>query len=286
MNPPVDAPASSASQPGDVDAERGQRVVELLAAAPDEPRRRSLDDDRFRGRDQPRHLDRDRATDEHPAGLDQGAGFDPALGQSTPHEFGVESPAGAHDRDVDGASCRWPRSPSWRRSSWPGSSWQRSSWRRSSWPRSSWPCVFLAAVFLAGVFLAAVFLAAVFLAGGLLGRGLLGRGLLGRAFLAAVFLAAVAAPLALAIRRSARASNRSSRRVELLAQPADLLGDFALDQRRQSLGRLATTVDERLDGRLRILALDLARLDELFDDCLCLLARRRGETSRRRRGAC
>ena len=39
---------------GDVDAERGQRVVELLTAAADEPRRWALDDDRFRVRDQPR----------------------------------------------------------------------------------------------------------------------------------------------------------------------------------------------------------------------------------------
>ena len=47
-------PGVERQPPGDVDAERGQRVLELLTAATHVPRRWSLDDDRFGGGDQPR----------------------------------------------------------------------------------------------------------------------------------------------------------------------------------------------------------------------------------------
>ena len=39
MNPPVDAPTSAQSRSGDVDAERVERVLQLLATARDEARR-------------------------------------------------------------------------------------------------------------------------------------------------------------------------------------------------------------------------------------------------------
>ena len=39
MNPPVDAPTSAQSRAGDVDRERLQRVLQLLASARDEARR-------------------------------------------------------------------------------------------------------------------------------------------------------------------------------------------------------------------------------------------------------
>ncbi len=249
MKPPVDAPASSASCP----ATSMPNVVNAWSSfsppRPDVPRRWSLDDDRFRVRDQPRHLDRDRATDEHPAGLDQGAGFDPALGESSPHEFGIESPAGTHDRDVDGASCRWPRSPSWRWSSWPWlflavvflAPW--SSWQRSSWPVRLLGGGLLGSGLLGRGLLGRVFLAVVFLAGGLLGGGLLRRALLGRGLLGG-------ARGALGARHQAFGEGLEPilEPVELLAQPADLLGDFALDQR-ASVARSSPGRGRRAPGR-------------------------------------
>ena len=81
---------------GDVDRERVEGGVELLAAASDEARRGPRDDDGVTGRDEPRRLVGDGAVDQHPPGGDRRAGIGAAGGETAPDELGVEAPAGRH----------------------------------------------------------------------------------------------------------------------------------------------------------------------------------------------
>ena len=160
VNPPVDAPTSRTTSPVTSTPKCVERGVELLAAAADEARWRTGDDDGVAGRHQARRLVGDGAVDEHPSRLDGGVRVGSAGEQAAPDELGVEPPAGRH------------------------------SGRQLASPR---PCfagaLRAAAFFLAGAFLAVVFLAAAFLAGAFLAGAFFAGAFFAGAFLAGAFLA-------------------------------------------------------------------------------------------------
>ena len=274
VNPPVDAPASSARTPVTSTLEHVEGVIELLGAAAHEPCGRAGDHEGIAGGDLTRRLVGDRAVHEHAVVGDQGLGLGSAADELPPEEFGVEPTPGSHRRfrnrrseppparrEPSSLPSSWPGpsspQPSWRGPSSPGPSWRRPSWLRSSWLRPSSPAAFLAGAFFAGAFLAGAFLAGAFLAGARHGaRGDDGhRGprrpvgeLLGERLEAVLEF------------------------VEALRHPSDLLGDLTLHVGRDPLGRLAPSIDELLHDGLGVALLDVAGLDELFDERVGLLA--------------
>ena len=159
-------------------------------------------------------------------------------------------------------SWRQPSSPepSWRRASWPVPSWRRPSSPEPSSRQPSWP-----AAFLAGAFLAAAFFAGAF-------------------FVAGAFLAEVLLTTTRAEAEGTRSASELGQRlepllefVEALGHDGDLLRYFALHAGRDALGRLATAVDQRLHDSFGVASLDLALVDQLFDEGVGLLARDLGE---------
>ena len=110
MNPPVDAPASSARRPSASTANRVEGGVELLSAPADERRRRAQHDDGLVGRTSRAGLSAWAPRHEHPAGADRRLGLVPVGDQAAADQLGVEPPAGPGaqllDPGVSGASWR------------------------------------------------------------------------------------------------------------------------------------------------------------------------------------
>ena len=258
--------------PVDVDAEAVEGGVELLAAAPDEPRRRAGDDDRVTGGDQAGRLVGDRTVDEHPPVVDRWLGLAAAGGEAPPHELGVESPAAALISAAGARGATLRTSPT-------------ALLRRAFLASSSWPRDFLAGDFFASLlgvdFFAPVFLAVDFLAppsspatsSPLFCRRLLRRRLVVPRPSARPGGAAEDPPW-LDVERL----ELSSTSVDPLGQPPELLGDL-----RCTIGAIRSVVSRPpIDivctvAWLGVAAADLARLDETLDDRLGLLAGHLGE---------
>ena len=111
----------------------------------------------------------------------------------------------------------------------------------------------MAAAFFAGAFLAALVFAAAFFAGV-------------RVTLVADAFTTTPAAGTRAASDSVSASNRSSSSSKRSDMIADLLRDLALHVGGDALGRLATAIDELLHDSFRIASLDLALVDQLFDE--------------------
>ncbi len=223
-------------EPGDVDPERFERGVELLAAATDEARRGTLDHHGIGRVDQASRLVGDCSVDQDQPRFDRPRRLGPARHQPTADQVGVKPLTPRHRLPLRGSLLG-----------------------RSL--LAAWPALFgrqpsSACAFLAGAFLAAL------------------------AFLAGGFLAAEALAWPLVRAHAHGAGHGLDPRfdvVEALSEPAELLGDFALDQADQLLGRRPPSVDQALDRLLGILAAQLAGLDEIADDLLGVVLRHLAE---------
>ena len=169
---------------------------------------------------------------------------------------------------------RWPAQPSWPPPSWRAPSWRAPSsrapswlapsWRAPSWPAPSWP----------------VPSSPVPSSPGLLGRCLLGRRLLGGRLLGRDRPrrddrhAGLRCPLGELLGESLESVLEF---VESFGEPADLLGHLALHVGRNALRRLAPTIDDLLHHGLGIALLDVARVDQLFDERVGLFPGHFGE---------
>ena len=112
MNPPVDAPTSTARTPGDVDRERVERARELRAAPRHElvGRRLDRDDDRLGRVDLAgRRSWPAFAAHGHPARGDRLDRPRPAGREAAPHELDVEAPP---HRSAGSLGCRASARPS------------------------------------------------------------------------------------------------------------------------------------------------------------------------------
>ena len=139
VNPPVDAPQSRTRRPPTSMSNRLECGVELLAAATDEPRRRTGDGEVVGGRDQSGRLVGGGAVDEHaPVGdqapapapdsrSDRGAGARRRGGGERPPTERSQLDAAVFLAAVlRAAGAFFAAAPSW-----PGPSWRAPSWRRS-----------------------------------------------------------------------------------------------------------------------------------------------------------
>ena len=94
------------AQAGHVDGEHRQRMVELLGAPSDEPRRRAVDDHGVGRRHLARRLVGDRAVDEHAVVADQRLRLGAAADELAADEFGVEPSPWCHSTSGSGgAGC-------------------------------------------------------------------------------------------------------------------------------------------------------------------------------------
>ena len=246
---------------------RVERGVELLAAAPDEARRRTVDDDGVAGGDEPRRLVGDGAVDEHPPGGDRRPG----------RRCGWRRvPVGrARRRGADGRplrpvaswrpcarrSCRppsWP-APSWPAPSWPAPSSPAPSWPAPSSPAPSWPAPSWPAPSSPAPSWPAPSSPAP--------------------SWPAPSWPAPAPPAGLQPRHERLELVLEV--VDAVGQPAELLGDLVLHRLGELRRRLLPALDQRLHRRLGLGAADLARLDELLHHRLGLLARHLGELDAR-----
>ena len=247
------------AQAAHVDREHRQRVVELLGAPSHEPSRRTVDEDGVGRRHLAGRLVGHRSVDEHAVLADQGLGFGAAADQLATDQFGVEPTPWCHSTSGSGgAGCLL---------------------RRALLGGALLGGALLGRCLLGSALLGRCLLGGGLLRGCLLRRSLLGRGLLGRAFFAAAafFAGAFLADVFLTTTNaeaegtrsasiSVSASNRSSSSSKRSDMLADLLRHLALHVGCDALGRFATAIDQLLYDPLCVASLDLAPVDQLFDE--------------------